>query len=178
MPRDGPTRQRHTIATPSTRLRVVSGGQTGVDRGALDAALAAGVPVGGWCPKGRWAEDGPIPPRYPLVETPSGDPAQRTRWNVRDSDATLIVSPGPLAGGTALTAEVARSLGRPCAVWAPVPETVDAAVAWIARSVPPGATLNVAGPRESEAPGVGAASGAWLADAFGRICTSQPRPGR
>ena len=72
-------------------MEIVSGGQTGVDRAALDAALALGMRCGGWCPAGRWAEDGPIDPRYPLRETPSGDPAQRTEWNVRDSDATLIL---------------------------------------------------------------------------------------
>ena len=169
MPRPGPTRQRHTIVTDPGRLRVVSGGQTGVDRVALDAALALGLSVGGWCPRGRWAEDGAIPTRYPLVETPSDDPAQRTRWNVRDAAATLIVSRGPLAGGTALTAAVAASLGRPWLVLAPVPETVDAAVAWTARSVPTGTALNVAGPRESESPGIGAASAAWLADVLGRV---------
>ena len=71
--------------------KLISGGQTGVDRAALDAALAAGLPIGGWCPKGRLAEDGVIPLRYPLQETPSQQYAQRTRWNVRDADGTLIL---------------------------------------------------------------------------------------
>ena len=79
-------------------------------------------------------------------------------------------------GGTALTAEVARALGRPCLVTRPAPETVDAAVAWIARAVPAGGTLNVAGPRESEAPGVGGAVRAWLADVLGRL--TQPPTAR
>lgn len=75
-----------------------SGGQTGVDRGALDAARAAGVPIEGWCPAGGWAEDLPEAPGlrtdYPeLRETPSREPAQRTEWNVRDSDVTLIIGP-------------------------------------------------------------------------------------
>ncbi len=79
--------------------RIVAGGQTGADRAALDVALEYGLTVGGWVPHGRLAEDGRIPARYPgLVETDSPDGAERTRWNVRDSDATLIVSRGPLVG--------------------------------------------------------------------------------
>jgi predicted Rossmann-fold nucleotide-binding protein len=74
--------------------RLVSGGQTGVDRAALDVALELGVPCGGWCPKGRRAEDGRIPDCYPLTETRTGDYATRTRWNVRDSDFTLVLSWG------------------------------------------------------------------------------------
>ena len=165
MPQPGPTRQRHKIATPpgAGRLRVVSGGQTGVDRAALDAALALALETGGWCPRGRWAEDGPIPARYPLRETPSADPAERTRLNVRDADATLVVCPGEPVGGTALTVAEADRRGRPALVVAPSPETVDAAVRWIGRAVPPGGTLNVAGPRESEAPGIGASARTWLA---------------
>lgn len=144
-------------------LTLVSGGQTGVDRAALDVALRLGLAVGGWCPAGRWAEDGPIPSRYPLRETESADPAVRTRRNVRDADATLVLAFQPLAGGTALTVRVAAEVGRPALVLAPVPATVDAAVDWIARVVPPDGTLNVAGPRASEAPGLGAAVETWLA---------------
>src|SRR5262249_20137195 len=83
--------------------RLVSGGQTGVDRAALDAALEVGVPCGGWCPKGRKAEDGRIDDRYPLCETPSAAYSQRTRWNVRDSDGTLVLAWGEPTGGTLLT---------------------------------------------------------------------------
>ena len=77
-------------------LKIVTGGQTGVDRAALDAAIELGIPYGGWCPKGGWAEDLPTPPGllalYPnLRETPDADPAQRTAWNVRDSDRLLIL---------------------------------------------------------------------------------------
>ena len=95
---------------------MVSGGQTGVDRAALDTALALGMPCGGWCPKGRLAEDGPIPQRYPLAETPSAATAQRTEWNVRDSDATLVILRGPAGGGTGATIRFARALGRPLRV--------------------------------------------------------------
>src|SRR5437588_205155 len=93
--------------------RLVSGGQTGVDRAALDAALEMGVPCGGWCPKGRKAEDGRIDDRYPLVETPSPGYSQRTRWNIRDADATLILSWEELTGGTLLTVNECRKAGKP-----------------------------------------------------------------
>ncbi|AGA90387.1 hypothetical protein Thimo_1608 [Thioflavicoccus mobilis 8321] len=135
------------------RLRVVSGGQTGVDRAALDAALALGLAIGGWCPRGRRAEDGPIAGRYPLVETPGSDYAQRTAWNVRDSDATLILHRGSLTGGTALTAELAHRYARPlltCDLSRPL---VSAAIVdrLLENSV---RVLNCAGPRESGAPGI------------------------
>lgn len=142
---------------PTPPRRIVSGGQTGADRAALDAAILSGLALGGWCPAGRWAEDGPIPKRYPLRPTPTADPAERTRLNVRDSDGTLILCAGPLRGGTALTAEHARALGRPCLVVDPGdPEALARAAAWLgAHGV---GTLNVAGPRESEAPGAYAAA--------------------
>ena len=137
-----------------SRLRkLISGGQSGVDRAALDAARSAGLEIGGWCPAGRWAEDGTIPLHYPLDETPEADPDQRTAWNVRDADATLILTRGQPRGGTARTLECAQAAGRP---WLLV--DLDAAAqapdisAWLA-SVRP-RTLNVAGPRESQAPGI------------------------
>jgi Circularly permutated YpsA SLOG family len=133
--------------------RIVSGGQTGVDRAALDVALGLGLPCGGWCPRGRRAEDGALDPRYPLVETPSDDYAQRTAWNVRDSDATLVLTRGEPTGGTAFTIEAARRLGRPVRVEdlgaEPDPSRVRA---WI-RSTS-SRRLNVAGPRESGMPGI------------------------
>jgi hypothetical protein len=94
-------------------LIVISGGQTGVDRGALDAALEAHAPCGGWCPEGRKAEDGPIPARYPLRELPGGSYTQRTRQNVADSDRTLVLTFGLATGGTARTIEFCRRLGKP-----------------------------------------------------------------
>jgi hypothetical protein len=94
--------------------RIVSGGQTGADRAALDFAIKHGIPHGGWCPLGRWAEDGCIPARYNLIETPSSDPAVRTEWNVRDSDGTIIFSiQHNLTGGSLWTAECAVRYGRP-----------------------------------------------------------------
>jgi hypothetical protein len=146
-------------------LKVVSGGQTGVDRAALDAARAAGLPLGGWCPRGRLAEDGPIDPGYPLVETPSADYAQRTEWNVRDSDGTLVVARGRPTGGTALTMTIARRHGKPLLVVDlsrdPLPEAVSG---WIeSRSI---GTLNVAGPRESQRPGIGREAQAFLEGVF------------
>jgi hypothetical protein len=133
--------------------RLISGGQTGVDRAALDVAIALGVPAGGWCPAGRWAENGPIPLRYPLVETPRTDPAQRTEWNIRDSDGTLVVLDGKPRGGTALTIQTAARLARPLFILdlAGYPE-VGAVRRWL--DVEQIAVLNVAGPRESECPGI------------------------
>ena len=135
--------------------RIVSGGQTGADRAALDAAIAHGLAYAGWCPAGGWAEDLPDPPgllaRYPgLRETPSADPAERTRLNVRDSHATLIVGARPgLSRGTDLTVETAARLGRPYLLV----DDADAVRDWLA-SLGGELTLNVAGPRESERAGV------------------------
>lgn len=146
-------------------LRIVSGGQTGVDRAALDAALDAGLPCGGWCPRGRRAEDGTIPERYPLAETAQADYAVRTRRNVEDSDATLIFCCGELGGGTALTASLCESVGRPLLVVDAHGGDVDAAAGSIAEFLSAGGhrTLNVAGPRASEAPAAGTFAAAVLA---------------
>lgn len=134
------------------RPTVLSGGQTGVDRAALDVALALHLPCGGWCPRGRRAEDGPLPAHYPLRETDSADYPPRTERNVRDADATLILNRGPLAGGTAYTVRMAEKHAKPCLVVDI--DTVDraAVIAWLQeRRV---ATLNIAGPRESSRPGI------------------------
>lgn len=128
--------------------RLVSGGQTGADRAALDWALAHGIPHGGWCPRGRRAEDGPIDPRYQLVETPSRDCEQRTRWNVRDSDGTLIASRAPgLTGGSAYTARAAERLGKPCLHVHPGADDARKILEWLEKARVE--TLNVAGPRAS-----------------------------
>jgi len=137
-------------------LRVISGGQTGVDRAALDAALECGIPIGGWCPRGRRAESGEIPPRYPLVETPSRDFRERTRWNVRDSDGTLILTMGPLTGGTALTWRTTLRLKRHVLV-GDLRQGTNVLVAQIDRwaAVYSIRVLNVAGPRASQQPDAG-----------------------
>jgi hypothetical protein len=138
-----------------------SGGQTGVDRGALDAARAVGVTTEGWCPAAGWAEDLPEAPGllvdYPeLRETPSSEPAQRTEWNVRDSDVTLIigsdVEPGgsEVSPGTTLTRGLASFHGRP--VRAVGREDIEDACGWL-QCQGTGLTVNIAGPRESEWPG-------------------------
>ncbi len=131
--------------------RIVSGGQSGVDRAALDVALERGVACGGWCPKGRLAEDGPIGAKYPVRETPSTEYAERTRWNVRDSDGTLVLTWGPPTDGTAFTVEMARELGKPCIV-VDLAEGNDVAeaAAWVEANAIN--TLNVAGPRASKFP--------------------------
>ena len=133
--------------------KIVSGGQTGVDRAALDAALEHGVSVGGWCPEGRRAEDGRIPDRYPLKETPSEAYAQRTMWNVRDSDGTVLLTDGILEGGTALTMETAHEKGRP-ALHVRTTDAVPVVMIHAWREDNNIRTLNVAGPRASEAEGI------------------------
>ncbi len=133
--------------------RVISGGQTGVDRAALDAALELQIECGGWCPKGRRAEDGIIARKYPLEETPKRDYAQRTKWNVRDSDATLILCCGRPQGGTAQTIAFAEALNKPCLILdLDKPPDIQAARDWLSQSQ--ASVLNVAGPRESQSPGI------------------------
>src|SRR5262245_32237756 len=131
-------------------LKIVSGGQTGVDRAALDVVLELGLPCGGWCPRGRRAEDGPLAPCYPLEQTPSAEYAQRTEWNVRDSDGTLVLTGGRPTGGTALTLEMAWRYQKPFRVVdLTAPPDVPGVRAWLqAHQI---RVLNVAGPRASEA---------------------------
>lgn len=134
-------------------FRIVSGGQMGADRAALDWAIAHGIPHGGWCPRGRRAEDGRIPERYTLLETPSRDYEQRTRWNVRDSDGTLIVSrAAELTGGSAYTARCAERLAQPWLHVHPGADDPAAIRAFLERHRI--RTLNVAGPRTSSDPGI------------------------
>ncbi|MEM6916566.1 MAG: putative molybdenum carrier protein [Verrucomicrobiota bacterium] len=148
--------------------KLVSGGQTGVDRIALQWALENDWETGGWCPAGRLAEDGVIDPRFPLKETPSAEYSQRTEWNVRDSDGTVLMTKWPkLTGGTKLTKKFASKWSRPCLVVSQE-TTADAGKAleafverhWIE-------TLNVAGPRESTEPGLETYVRGVLQEAFG-----------
>lgn len=142
-------------------LRVVTGGQTGVDRAALDVALRLDLPVGGWCPRGRLAEDGPLHPRYPLTESETDDYAERTRLNVRDSDGTLVLSMGEPTGGTAWTLVCCRLEHRPVHCVRLGPEArVEPVWAWLRfHGI---RALNIAGPRESIEAGVYALASQFL----------------
>ena len=133
--------------------RIISGGQTGVDRAALDAALAMEFPCGGWCPRGRLAEDGPIPERYPLAETETAEYTERTERNVFDSDGTLVLTRGEPTGGTAYTIGCAEAHGRPYLLLDYDVEADPAIVIEWAQTYEI-QVLNVAGPRESTLPGV------------------------
>lgn len=142
--------------------RIVSGGQTGADRGALDAAIELGLEHGGYCPRGRRAEDGIIPARYRLTELDSPDYPARTAANVALADATLVVTRGAPTGGTRLTCDLARRRGTPLLIVDLDREHDPAARlrAWLSEH--PIETLNVAGPRESGSPGIAAATHALL----------------
>lgn len=140
--------------------KIVSGGQTGADRAALDVAIILGLETGGWVPHGRRAEDGRIPARYSgLIETDTESYQRRTALNVRDSDATLIFSFGEATGGTALTLRLAQSSGKPfLAVDLESLSSEDAARRIREWLVETGVrVLNVAGPRESGEPRITAA---------------------
>jgi hypothetical protein len=150
-------------------VKIVSGGQTGADRAALDWAIAHELPHGGWCPLGRRAEDGTIPRRYRLSETPGAAYAQRTEWNVRDSDGTVVLSLSrTLTGGSSKTVELAQQHGKPWIHLARDAHAVDAANQ-LRRFVEEYGirVLNVAGPRASTEPGIGAFVLTVLDRAFG-----------
>ncbi len=135
--------------------KIISGGQTGVDRAALDVALELGIPCGGWCPKDRLAEDGRIPDKYPLKETTSKMAAVRTEKNVFEADATLVLTIGEPSGGTRQTIECAKEHGKPhlmIDLGVTDTKTVTKVKKWITSNGI--ATLNVAGPRESQQWGI------------------------
>ena len=139
-------------------ITILSGGQTGADRAALDFAIEYGIPHGGWCPRGRRAEDGPIDERYQLHETPSRKYTQRTKWNVRDSDATVVFSLArELTGGSALTLAIAQRLGKPGLHLAgetasAVGDLAERLLAFLAEHHVH--RLNIAGPRASQEPDI------------------------
>jgi hypothetical protein len=154
------------------RITIISGGQTGADRAALDFAIEYGFDHGGWCPRGRKAEDGPIPARYELRETPSRRYAQRTEWNIRDSDGTLVVSiAAEPQGGTRLTLELARRLGKPILHVARENASASGTNASLLsefRLKHSIEILNVAGPRVSQEPEIVAFVAGVLGDRFYR----------
>jgi hypothetical protein len=142
---------------PHPAITLISGGQTGADRAALDYALATNIPHSGWCPKGRLAEDGPVPLRYVLRETPTANYLQRTEWNVRDSDATVVFASSPrLTGGTKRTVQFAQQHAKPYLVLhlgMTPEEAASALTTWLVQhSI---TRLNVAGSRASKAPAIG-----------------------
>lgn len=124
-----------------------------MDRAALDVAIANRIAHGGWCPRGRKAEDGTIDGRYALRETDTEDYRVRTEWNVHDSDATLVVCAGPPTGGTALTIDFARAHGK---AWYLLnmneQHDISLLLEWLnANNI---GILNIAGPRESNCRGI------------------------
>jgi putative molybdenum carrier protein len=145
-------------------MKLMSGGQSGVDRAALDVALARGMDYGGWCPQGGWAEDFPKPPgvlaQYPrLRETPLADPAQRTEWNVRDADACLIVVDGgglAASAGTTLASELAHRYRKPLLIaQLGNADVLKHTALWLRVQLAKhgaGLDLAIGGPRASEAP--------------------------
>jgi len=147
-------------------MKLLSGGQSGVDRAVLDVALARGIEYGGWCPQGGWPEDFPAPPgvlvKYPqLKETPLADPAQRTEWNVRDADACLIVVGAgglEISAGTTLARELAQRYGKPQFVAdLREPDIIERAAQWLRAqraTFGAGVALAIGGPREREASGI------------------------
>ena len=145
-------RQITNVLASKRRLTVVNGGQTGVDRAALDAALHLMLPCRGWCPSERWAEDAPIDKRYPLQECGSPTPAVRTELNVIDSDGTLVISRGTPEDGTPLTTERAIAHNKPV-LEISLDEAPNRSAFWSWIQTHDIRTLNIGGPRESFSPG-------------------------
>jgi hypothetical protein len=134
-------------------LKIISGGQSGADRAALDFALKHNISCGGWCPAGRWADDGVIPEIYPLRETASSDPSERTVLNVNDSDGSLIIYYSSLDEGTRHTIDFAKEVKKPVYLARQVDElNPEEFNLWL--DVNRIKVLNVAGPRESNDAGV------------------------
>lgn len=135
-------------------MKIISGGQTGVDRAALDIALERGIEAGGWCPAGRLDEFGRIPARYPLKEMENGGFTERTLQNVKDSDGTVIIYPGKLSGGTEQTFRFCVEQRRPHELIDACKISTEKAAQLITDFVRENKIdiLTVAGPRQSEWP--------------------------
>ena len=165
--------------------KIISGGQTGVDQAALRAAISRGIAIGGWCPPGRICEDGTIPGAFPLQETPQDRSpnapdvprSQRTEWNVRDSDATLILWPSllsPLDPGTRWTIDCANHYQKPLAICDPNDQTKSPKIrSWLSVNERNIRALNVAGPSERISPGIG-----FIAERFMQILLSDAATSR
>lgn len=155
---------------------IISGGQTGVDRAALEIAIELNIPHGGWCPKGRLAEDGPIDKKFDLKETDSAQYWVRTEKNVQEAEGTLILYRGKLTRGSSLTRKYAQRHGKTyrCVQLKPGNEgrLISSIRSWLCqREIK---TLNIAGPRESTAPGIGAEAKAFLRLLFIRPKHAKP----
>lgn len=152
--------------------KIVSGGQTGADQGALSACVQTGFPYGGWVPKGRRTEKGKVPARYRMRQHGSRHYPPRTEKNVVDSDGTVIFTYGKPDGGSLLTIEFAKKHGKPC-LKVDLNQSHDAVVArvvrWVKRNLPAGAVLNVAGSRRSKAPGIHMAVKRAVLDVLARL---------
>ncbi len=146
--------------------KILSGGQTGVDRAALDVAIELGLAHGGWCPAGRDADDGVIPDKYQLIETPEIDHTVRSEYNVRDADATMMIYRGKLRGGTAYAVEMAKHLGKPVmAINLDQDQDVEEVLDWL-RAYDVNILL-VGGQRETTNPGIYFQSRVFLNKLFG-----------
>jgi len=165
--------------------RIRSGGQTGVDRAALDAAVLMGRPYEGWCPKGGWAEDFLHPPglltKYPhLMETPSEFHEQRTEWNVRDSAATVVLVPDSkyCSTGTDFTIESAKKYGKPYCIIHYLDRAAIIGLKNMISRLGNEQSLNIAGPRESEQPGAYDRCLAIFIEGLASYCgkNSDPKP--
>jgi hypothetical protein len=149
------TGKRESMTSEIKLEMIVSGGQTGVDRVALDFGIEMNITIGGWCPKGRKSVSGPIPDRYPLIETESEGYFERTLRNVIDSDGTLILNKGKLAGGTRNTFYLAKSNNKPCLLINLDDDSLEASnkiIAWLAEFEI--RKVNIAGPRDSKLTGI------------------------
>jgi hypothetical protein len=150
--------------------KIISGGQTGVDRATLDVGLELGIPIGGYCPKGRRSEDGTIPAQYPLIETNTSNYGIRTEKNVIESDGTLVLNVGQVSSGTAYTIKMAKRHTKPCLVVQlddENPKAMEEILDWLKTHEIK--ILNVAGPRESKIPGIHKLSSEFLRMVFSNL---------